>query len=111
MFHSGGGCHMAAPATLRHDARGDYPGLERKMYGYGVGLTAALTALVRSDVRHLVGLAHTVLLGVRVLFGKSAERRADHYPTELARIELRGLVAGPFAYLRSLLTRPRTGAR
>ena len=111
LLHSGGRITMDPASIVLHYHRRDYPGLQRQMYGYGVGLTAALTALVRSDVRHLVGLAHTVLLGVRVLFGKSAERRADHYPTELARIELRGLVAGPFAYLRSLLTRPRTGAR
>jgi hypothetical protein len=51
---------------------------------------------------------YLVAPGVRLLFGRSADRRADSYPKELSRMELRGLVAGPFAYVRSALARARS---
>jgi hypothetical protein len=81
------------------------------MYGYGVGLTAALTALIASDPRHLIGLAHQALPGLRVLAGKSAARSSSDYPAELSTLERRGMLAGPFAYLRSRLTNGRRRGR
>jgi GT2 family glycosyltransferase len=101
LLHLGGRVTMDPAAIVLHYHRRDYAGSRHQMYGYGVGATAAMTALVRSDPRHLVGLGYMVLPGFRLLFGKSAGRRADNYPKELDRAELRGLLAGPFAYLRS----------
>jgi GT2 family glycosyltransferase len=107
LLYAGGRVTMDPASIVLHYHRRDYAGSRTQMYGYGVGLTAALTALVRSDPRHLVGLMYVIAPGLRVLFGRSADRKVDNYPKELARIELRGLVAGPFAYARSLLTATR----
>jgi GT2 family glycosyltransferase len=107
LLYRGGRVTMDPASIVLHYHRRDYAGSRTQMYGYGVGLTAALTALVRSDPRHLIGLMYVIAPGFRVLFGRSADRKADSYPKELARTELRGLVAGPFAYLRSLLTPTR----
>jgi GT2 family glycosyltransferase len=107
LLHAGGRITMDPAAIVLHYHRPDYAGSRRQMFGYGVGATAALAALIRSDPRHLVGLMHMALPGVRVLFGKSADRKADNYPRELARTELYGLVVGPFAYVRSRLAHAR----
>jgi hypothetical protein len=111
LLHRGGRITMDPAVIVRHYHRPDEASSRNQMYGYGVGATAALAALIRSDPRHLIGLVHLALPGLRVLFGKSADRKADNYPRELARIELRGLVVGPFAYLRSLLAHARGGRR
>jgi GT2 family glycosyltransferase len=107
LLHRGGRVAMDPASIVLHYHRADYPGSLRQMYGYGVGATAALAAAIRSDPRHLVGLAYLVGPGVRLLFGRSADRKAGSYPKELTRMEQRGLVAGPFAYLRSVLTSAR----
>jgi glycosyltransferase involved in cell wall biosynthesis len=107
LVHRGGRITMDPAVIVSHYHRPDYASSRRQMYGYGVGATAALTALMRSDPRHLIGLMYLVRPGVRVLFAKSAGRKADSYPSELARMELRGLVVGPFAYLRSLRNHAR----
>jgi hypothetical protein len=99
---------MDPAVIVRHYHRPDFAGSRTQMYGYGVGATAALAALIRSDPRHLVGLVYLAMPGLGVLFGKSADRKADNYPRELARMELRGLMVGPFAYLRSLLANTRS---
>jgi len=108
LLHQGGRVTLDPASIVLHYHRPDYPGSLRQMYGYGVGATAALAATIRSDPRHLVGLVYLVAPGVRLLFGRSADRRADSYPKELSRMELRGLVAGPFAYVRSVLTHARS---
>jgi glycosyltransferase involved in cell wall biosynthesis len=109
LVYRGGRVTMDPAVIVWHYHRPDYAGSLTQMYSYGVGATAALASLIRSDPRHLVGLAHMARPGLRVLFGKSADRRADDYPRELARTELRGLLFGPFAYVRSLLAHARAG--
>jgi hypothetical protein len=71
-----------------------------------VGYTAALTALVRSDPRHLIGLLHLVPPALTVLRSRSTDRADSSYPPRLRRSELRGLLAGPVTYLRSRRARP-----
>jgi glycosyltransferase involved in cell wall biosynthesis len=87
--------------VVRHYHRRTEEECRTQMYGYGVGYTAALTALIRSDPRHLVGLVHLALPALRVLRRRSTDRGASGYPSQLRRIERRGLLAGPAAYLRS----------
>jgi glycosyltransferase involved in cell wall biosynthesis len=108
LLYAGGRITMDPAVIVHHYHRVDYAGSRRQMYGYGVGATAALTALVRSDPRHLIGLLHMALPGVRVLLGKSGERRAGDYPKDLSRVEMRGLLVGPFAYLRSRVAHARS---
>jgi GT2 family glycosyltransferase len=77
----------------------------RKIYAYGNGYTAMLTALVRHDPRHLLGLGYYAVQAVFLLFRKFSAARPEgvKYPKELSRAELRGLLLGPFSYLRALV--------
>src|SRR5258705_10831052 len=91
-------------AVVWHTHRRSYPELAAQLHGYGVGLTAMLTAAVLRDPRHAIGLLLVALPALRSLAGngggsgKRVSRPAD-YPPELARTELRGMLRGPMAYL------------
>lgn len=107
LLHGGGRVVMDPAAIVHHYHRPDYVDARRQMYAYGVGATAALTALVRADPAHLVGLLHLARPGLAVLRGRSARRRASGYPRQLAMAELYGMLVGPFAYVRSVLAHDR----
>jgi GT2 family glycosyltransferase len=91
-------------AVVWHTHRRDYPELAAQLQGYGVGLTAMLTAAVLRDPRHAIGLLRVALPALQSLVGhgggsrRRLSRPAD-YPRELARAELRGMLRGPMAYL------------
>jgi GT2 family glycosyltransferase len=91
-------------AIIRHSHRATIEELERQIHGYGIGLTAMLTAIALRDPRHFLGLASTVPSWLRSLRDPSSAKqvhRPETYPRSLARAELRGMLAGPMAYLRS----------
>ena len=90
-----------------------YDELRHKMYSYGSGYTAMLTALVLSDLRHVVGLAGTLahygrLFAGRFLVDRRAAAQTGNYPRELTRTEVRGLFEGPWRYLYSRYRTRRT---
>lgn len=101
------------PAAIVHHAhRRDEAALERQIKGYGVGYGALLMALVVEDPRHMGRIAGTAGLAVRVLVAGYRDKAAgDGEPSarnrELARMELRGMIAGPLVYLKTRLRRPR----
>jgi hypothetical protein len=101
LLFAGRGITFDPAVVVRHFHRRTEEECRTQMYGYGVGYTAALTALVRSDPRHLVGLVHLALPALRVLRNRAGDRVESGYPSQLRRIERRGLLAGPRAYLRS----------
>jgi GT2 family glycosyltransferase len=91
-------------AIVHHTHRATLAELEHQIYGYGVGFTAMLTAIALRDPRHLAGLAAVAPAWVRSLHDPASPKRAQHtddYPSGLERAELRGMLVGPFAYLRS----------
>jgi GT2 family glycosyltransferase len=91
-------------AIVHHTHRATVPELERQLYGYGVGFTAMLTAIALRDPRHFAGLASVLPAWVRSLRDPASakrSRRTDAYPSTLGRLELRGMLAGPLAYLRA----------
>ena len=91
-------------AIMEHQHRATMADLERQIHGYGLGFTAMLTAMALRDPRHLLGLAAIVPAWLRSLRAESSAKsvnRADDYPPSLARAELRGMPAGPAAYLRA----------
>jgi GT2 family glycosyltransferase len=91
-------------AIVHHTHRATLAELEHQIYGYGVGFTAMLTAIALRDPRHLAGLAAVAPAWVRSLRDPASPKRAQHtddYPSGLERAELRGMLVGPFAYLRS----------
>jgi hypothetical protein len=91
-------------AIIQHAHRATFPELERQIYGYGLGFTAMLTAVTLRNPRHVIGLASVLPGWLRSLRDPSSAKqvnRGDDYPPALARAELRGMRAGPVAYLRA----------
>ena len=88
-------------AYVFHTHRRGYDELRRQLHAYGCGYTAMLTALLRTDPRHAVGLCWYALQATRLLLRRGALRRDLVYPQELSRSELRGLMRGPWTYLVS----------
>jgi cellulose synthase/poly-beta-1,6-N-acetylglucosamine synthase-like glycosyltransferase len=91
-------------AVVRHHHRSDYASLRRQAYCYGVGLTAYLTKTLADNPRRAVELTRRAPRAVAyVLSPASAKnaRRPDSFPTELTRLERRGMAVGAFAYARS----------
>ena len=91
-------------AITFHSHRDSHAQLEDQIYGYGVGFTAMLTAFVMRNPRHLIGLAAALAPWLRSLRDPASAKqshRTEDFPSGLARAELRGMLAGPFDYLRS----------
>jgi glycosyltransferase involved in cell wall biosynthesis/GT2 family glycosyltransferase len=93
------------PASLLyHPDRRDYAGLRKQIYNYGMGPTAILTKTVLENPLLLFDLITKVPYGLFfILSSRSPKNRkkSKDYPEELDRIELIGLLCGPFAYTRS----------
>jgi O-antigen biosynthesis protein len=91
-------------AILRHRHLRDSAALRRQLHGYGVGLGAALTKCLLDRPGRALELAARLPAGLAYLLSpaspKNRRKQAD-FPAELTRVELRGVVAGPAAYLRS----------
>ncbi|MBA3907197.1 MAG: glycosyltransferase [Pseudonocardiales bacterium] len=104
----GGGVVYEPSALVWHWNRRDYASLQRLMHDYGVGLSAYLTAAALREPRLAVGMAGKAALGVRHVLGRSSPKnsaKTRDYPRELERRELRGMLAGPAAYVAGRLTR------
>ena len=91
-------------AIVHHTHRATMDDLERQIHGYGLGFTAMLTAIALRDPRHFAGLASVVPAWLRSLRDPASPKqanRSEQYPRDLGRAELRGMLAGPVAYLRA----------
>ena len=89
-------------ALVRHVHRTDYSALREQYFTYGVGLTAYLTKCIAANP--LDGFRLLSLLPAGLAFARSTHRRSSRlgdYSPELTRLERRGRLYGPFAYLRS----------
>lgn len=93
------------PAALAHHVhRREYTQLCKQMYAYGVGLLAYLTKCLLAEPRRIPTFAALVPYGIYlVLWQKSLtrENKKTNYPPELTWLERKGMVWGPFAYLRA----------
>lgn len=107
LLHHGHRVTMDPAVAVFHHHRTDFADLRRQMYGYGTGYTAALTALIATDVRHLAGLARLVTAFARISRRRGAARMPVQYPSSLRWSERWGLLSGPLAYLRSRLALAR----
>jgi GT2 family glycosyltransferase len=91
-------------AILSHKHRRDYPGLARQAYGYGVGLSAFLMKTIVDKPARLVDVIFKIPAGLKHILDpnspKNQKKQAD-YPHELTRLERKGFLVGPLAYLRS----------
>ena len=91
-------------AVMWHEHRKEFAEVERQLDGYGSGLTAFYTRAVLRDPRRLLTLARLAPGALRDLRGKDSVRTATmtgDYPAALRRASVRGMLSGPFRYLRS----------
>lgn len=91
-------------AVVHHTHYREYAALQRQIHGYGVGLTAFLTKAILDQPRLLIDLAGKLPRGLWYALspasGKNQKKGID-YPDALTRLERKGLLYGPLAYLRS----------
>ena len=100
-------------AIVHHTHRATIADLERQIHGYGVGFTAMLTAIALRNPRHFLGLASVIPAWLRSLRDPASAKRANRtsdFPTDLGAVELRGMLAGPAAYLRARRMQSRWAA-
>lgn len=91
-------------AIIYHASRTHYDALRRQLYGYGVGLTAYLTRFILAWPTHFFDIAPKAGRGLYYLLSSKSiknHKRNLSYPGELSRAELRGMLYGPIAYVRS----------
>jgi GT2 family glycosyltransferase len=91
-------------AIINHRHRADYEGLRRQTYGYGVGLTAYLMKILVDRPTLALDVARRVPRGAWFALSPTSKKnraKGAAYPAELTRLELQGMLAGPFAYLAS----------
>lgn len=90
-------------AIVQHAHQSEYHQLERRVYGYGLGLTAVLTKSLIQHPKLVPELIRKLPRGVAFALSpkskKNASKRED-FPPALSRLELRGMTRGPWAYAR-----------
>ncbi|MEV7232375.1 glycosyltransferase family 2 protein [Polymorphospora sp. NPDC051019] len=91
-------------ALVRHYHRREYPQLVAQMRGYGVALTAFYTALVWHRPRLLPRLVALLPRALRDVRDGDSLRNVgvrDGMPPELMSTNLKGMLVGPWRYVRS----------
>lgn len=90
-------------AIVQHAHQREYHQLERRVYGYGLGLTAVLSKSLLHNPRLIPELIRKLPRGLAFALSPGSAKNADKkddFPAELTRLELRGMLRGPLAYAR-----------
>ena len=90
-------------AIVQHAHQREYHQLERRVYGYGLGLTAVLSKSILQNPKLIPELLRKLPRGLALALSPSSaknESKQSDYPAELDRLELRGMLRGPLAYAR-----------
>jgi len=90
-------------AIVQHAHQSEYHQLERRVYGYGVGLTAVLTKSLLHNPKLIPELIRKLPRGAAFALSPSSQKNSskrEDFPAELTRLELRGMLRGPWAYAR-----------
>ena len=91
-------------ATVRHAHQREFEQFERRVWGYGIGLTACLSKILVEHPGLLPELLRKLPGGLAYALSPSSAKNEDKpadYPGRLTRLELRGMAYGPLAYARS----------
>ena len=99
-------------AVVWHRHHREMAALQNQAFGYGVGLGAFLASVMVHEWRMWPGLLGRLPRGLSYAFGSSSERNRGRYqgcPSELGRLERRGLAYGPIAYAVSRWRTCRSG--
>ncbi len=92
-------------AIVWHRHAEDDGALGRKLFGYGMGLTAFLTRMGAHDPRHAVRIASRIPSGLRYLVASRSGQGPEgdvELPRRLIVQELAGMALGPLAYAAGL---------
>lgn len=97
-------------AMVRHAHLREFEQFERRVWGYGVGLSACLSKVLLTHPglfpQLLTKLPRGLAYALSPRSPKNVDKPAD-YPGRLTRLELRGMAYGPVAYARSRARRRR----
>jgi GT2 family glycosyltransferase len=92
------------PAALAyHTHRRSYAELQRQIHNYGVAITAFLTKSMIEQPRNIFELVTKIPYGLFFTFASRSpknQKKAGHYPKDLTLLELKGMLSGPWFYLR-----------
>lgn len=100
-------------AIVWHKHHREMAALRNQAFGYGVGLGAFLTSVMVQEPRMWPHLLRRLPAGVGYAFKASSARNHGRYfgwPSDLARLEKRGLAYGPVAYAVSRWRTHRSAA-
>lgn len=91
-------------ALVRHHHRRGMDSLASQLHGYGVGLTAYYTALLRRQPSVLPALLRLAPPAASYMRGTKVTRAAapQHLPARLKHLQHRGMLTGPLAYIKSV---------
>jgi GT2 family glycosyltransferase len=92
------------PAAIAyHGHRREYTALQKQLYNYGVGLTGYLTKNVLEHPLCLLELVTKLPYGLFFMLSTRSpknQKKLLHYPKELTMLERKGMLQGPYIYLR-----------
>jgi GT2 family glycosyltransferase len=114
LLRAGGTVAYWPSAVTRHFHRRHLDGLRRQMRGYGTGLTAFYTASVLARPSTAVDLLRLTPRALRDLYSSDSLRVAtleDDFPQNLLTEHRRGMIAGPWLYLRGRVQNRRAERR
>jgi GT2 family glycosyltransferase len=99
-------------ALVRHDHYAEIDGLGRQLHGYGVGVAAYYTALLRHRPGILPALLKLLPAAAGYLrsAGATGAAAASDVPVQFTRAQRRGMFVGPAAYLRSVRKQAQVAA-
>jgi GT2 family glycosyltransferase len=109
LMRAGGTIVYAPDAVAWHEHRADWSDLRRQLRGYGCGLSAMIVLrLVRHPSELL--LAARAMPGRLALLARRGRGNGGAVPWSLRAEEIRGIIGGPLALLRSARLSARTAA-
>lgn len=91
-------------ALLHHFHRRRYAALRKQAFGYGSGTTAFATKMLLDEPerwRDLLRKAPRLLYSMLHAGSAKNSGKSPQFPRELTRLELRGMLYGPFGFLKS----------
>jgi GT2 family glycosyltransferase len=91
-------------AVVWHDHRRDASSLDRQVFDYGLGLTAYVAKWLLTEPGYTLSYLPRLPGAMWRFFGRSSpknEGKGAGFPDRLTRLERRGALAGPGAYLRA----------
>jgi glycosyltransferase involved in cell wall biosynthesis len=94
-----GGKLVYEPRSLCwHQHRADEQALRAQVRNYGIGLTAVLWRYLTTDRRFSARLVRSLPAIAGLAISRKADRAGDRLPADLARLEQRGRLLGPWRY-------------